>query len=89
MHYEVILDSGETPNKCTIAPLRYRPDFHLYPVKGNAVFGPLKASILLHHEGQCLTEIQKSLTGVQGIAAIDCVWRRVLKPLTLVAAGRI
>jgi pre-rRNA-processing protein TSR3 len=77
MDYEVILDSGETANKCTIAPLSYRSDFCLIPVRGNRVFGPLKSSILLHHEGRCLSLIRKSFGPVQGIASIDCVWRRL------------
>ena len=77
MFYEVILDSGETANKCTIAPLSYRSDFHLFRVKGAGAFGPFRSSILLHHEGECLTRIRKSFGEVQGIASIDCVWRRL------------
>lgn len=77
MLYEVILDSGETPNKCTIAPLRHRADFRLIQVKGNPVFGPLDSSILLHHQGQCLSTFSKSVGEVKGIASVDCVWRRL------------
>jgi hypothetical protein len=39
MIYEIILDAGETANKCTIAPLAHRPDFRLFPVFGE---GPLE-----------------------------------------------
>lgn len=78
MLYEVILDSGETPNKCTIAPLADRPDFRLLPGKGSGPLGPLIAPVLLHHEGECLLTIKKSFDGgVNGIASIDCVWRRL------------
>ncbi|OFZ23203.1 MAG: hypothetical protein A2X94_02895 [Bdellovibrionales bacterium GWB1_55_8] len=80
MRYEVIIDSGETPNKCTIAPLAYRPDFCLIPTKGKKVLGPLKSSILLHPHGECLTTLVQPLGGAHGIASIDCVWRR-LEPL--------
>jgi len=77
MFYEVILDSGETANKCTIAPLSYRTDFRLFRVKGAKTLGPLEAQVLLHHEGECLTTLRKNLADVQGIASIDCVWRRL------------
>lgn len=78
MFYEVILDSGETANKCTIAPLSSRSDFRITRVKGPNTFGPMASQILLHHEGKCLTEIKAALAQpIQGIATIDCVWRRL------------
>lgn len=77
MRYEVILDSGETANKCTIAPLAYRPDFRLIGVTSVLALGPLSADVLLHHEGECLSKIRGSLGKVNGIASIDCVWRRL------------
>ncbi len=88
MRYEVILDSGETANKCTIAPLAGRPDFRLIPVKGAGALGPLQSSILLHHEGRCLIELRESLGEVSGIACIDCVWRR-LDPLIRRVEGKL
>ena len=77
MHYEVIIDAGETANKCTIAPLSYRQDFRLLRVKGESILGPLSSSLLLHHEGACLTDLRKTLNPIQGIASIDCTWRRL------------
>jgi len=77
MHYEVIIDRGEKPNKCTIAPLADRADFELFWVKGEGLLGPLKSPILLHHEGKCLSEFLSKKTTVEGIATIDCVWRRL------------
>jgi pre-rRNA-processing protein TSR3 len=77
MFYEVIIDSGETPNKCTIAPLSFRTDFNLIRVKGEGPIGPLKSQVLLHHEGQCLTVIRNLMIQTQGIASIDCIWRRL------------
>jgi len=92
MIYEVIIDSGEKPNKCTIAPLSSRPDFRLYRVRGISIFGPLSSSVILHHEGQCLTTVRKSKGEVHGIASVDCVWprldvllRRIVEPLPLFA----
>lgn len=79
MLYEVIIDEGETPNKCTIAPLAYRSDFRLFHVKGNTQLGPLSAPLLLHPDGQCLTKLHSPQEDslMKGIAAIDCVWRRL------------
>lgn len=77
MFYEVVIDSSETANKCTILPLASRPDFHLIRIKKIKKLPTLNSPILLHHEGECLTEIRKSLGQVQAIASIDCVWRRL------------
>jgi pre-rRNA-processing protein TSR3 len=77
MFYEVIIDSGETPNKCTIAPLSYRRDFKLIRVKGEGLLGPLSSAVLLHHQGECLTQLRQTLGPVEGIASIDCIWRRL------------
>ena len=85
MLYEVFLDSGETPNKCTIAPLAYRKDLRILPVRGSGQLGPLQATILLHHDGRCLSELRHELQAVQGIAAIDCVWPRLPGLITRLA----
>ncbi len=82
MFYEVVIEKSETPNKCTIAPLSNRHDFKLIEIKGPGVFGPLKANVLLHHEGKCLTSFADSKNAIQGIAAIDCVWRRLDQHMT-------
>lgn len=77
MLYEVILDSGETPNKCTIAPLGYRPDFRIMRVANVLALGPLSSTVLLHPDGVCLSEMGDSLGQITGIASIDCIWRRL------------
>jgi pre-rRNA-processing protein TSR3 len=77
MIYEIIVDAGETPNKCTIAPLGAREDFRLFPVFGEGPLGPLSAPLLLHHEGQCLAELRNTVPAVPAIASVDCVWRRL------------
>lgn len=76
--YEVLLDEGETPNKCTIAPLTHRSDFQIIRTKNLKGKIHLRAEILLHMDGCNILDLPKS---VSGIAAIDCVWRR-LEPLT-------
>lgn len=77
MLYEVILDSGETPNKCTIAPLESRTDFRLIRVSNILEFEPLSSNILLHPDGICLSEFRNSPREIKGIACIDCIWRRL------------
>lgn len=77
MIYEVVMDAGETANKCTIAPLADRLDFKILRVKGEGPIGPLNAPLLLHHEGQCLSELRGRLGCVSAVASIDCVWRRL------------
>lgn len=80
MLYEIILDIGETGNKCTIAPLAGREDFRLFPVLGEeGPLGPLSAPVLLHHEGECLTRLPPQAT--PALASIDCIWRRLPKLL--------
>lgn len=79
MHYEIVLDHGETMNKCTVTPLADRPDFHFFPVFGEGKIGPLSAPILLHHEGTCLTELRGQFPTPPDLACVDCVWRRVPK----------
>lgn len=77
MRFEIVVDAHETPNKCTITPLAFRSDFRLFPVFGEGKIGPLSAPLLLHHEGECLTNLRQELGRVPAIASIDCVWRRV------------
>lgn len=75
--YEIVVDVGETANKCTIAPLAPRTDFRLFPVHGEGALGPLSAPILLHHEGQCLTTLASLPRPIPALASVDCVWRRL------------
>jgi len=77
MIYEIVMDAGETANKCTIAPLSDRADFKIIRVKGEGPIGPLSAPLLLHHEGQCLSELRTRFSEVSALASIDCVWRRL------------
>jgi ribosome biogenesis protein Tsr3 len=77
MLFEIVADYGETPNKCTIAPLAARPDFRVVRVHGEGKLGPLTAPLLLHHEGECLSRLRRDYPKPSALAAIDCVWRRL------------
>ena len=78
--YEILVDHGETTNKCTILPLAYRPDFKISRYKGPGVHS-LAAPILLHPDGVLLNEVGSDvLRDASGIAAVDCIWRR-LQPI--------
>ncbi len=74
LQYEIIVDHGETPNKCTILPLAYRSDFRIFRPKDPKT---LQAEVLLHPEGRCLSEWKQSSLASARLAAIDCVWRRL------------
>lgn len=83
MRFEIILDKGERLNKCTVAPLSGRKDFKMIRTNGTDLFGPLEADILLHHLGtpwslfNSHSENTQIPFGVNCIATIDCVWRRL------------
>jgi pre-rRNA-processing protein TSR3 len=74
LKYEIIVDHGESSNKCTILPLTYRPDFRI--LRGSKAMG-LDSEILLHPEGTPLDQLTQLRGTVQTVAAIDCVWRRL------------
>src|SRR5690349_3448857 len=78
MFYEVVLESNETPNKCTIAPLEYRSDFTLWRSKGVSCFEKFRCLYLLHLEGECLSKVPKPESTDFGVASIDCVWVRLV-----------
>lgn len=74
MQFEIIVDHGETANKCTIMPLAYREDFC---IRTGTVTGALRADVLLHPEGISLHLIDGVQRAVERVGAIDCVWRRL------------
>lgn len=82
MIYEIVVDSNETPNKCTIIPLASRADFRIFRKLDTNSIGPLSAPLLLHHEGQCLTVLRDQFKSAPALASIDCVWRRLPKLLS-------
>ncbi len=74
LEFEIIVDHGETSNKCTILPLRYRQDFHISHVPKSF---SREADILLHPEGLALNEFVASKPAIRRLAAVDCIWRRL------------
>ena len=83
--FEVLVDHGETGNKCTIVPLRYRPDFTILRVPPDPVIKPLTAQLLLHPDGVSWQEALARLGTARSLAAVDCVWRRLEPLLTKIA----
>lgn len=79
MLFEVLLDHGETANKCTIAPLRFRSDFQVKSVPHGQTTCQMKSPYILHPDGIPIESISFSNESHQ-IGAIDCIWRR-LKPI--------
>ena len=75
-HYEVLLDHGETPNKCTIAPLAYRDDFSIRKLSSQPHLAPLTSDYLLHPDGISISDLTRE-SRPYSLAAIDCVWRRL------------
>lgn len=80
--YDIVVDHGETSNKCTILPLAYRSDFNI--MRGDKA-RTLAADILLHPEGVPLQSLNREEFPVQRLAAIDCVWRRLSPILQKIA----
>ena len=80
LDYEIVVDHGETPNKCTVMPLVYRTDFD---IRQGRVTRALRADLLLHPEGEPLSQLSLAPDKVTCLAAIDCIWRR----LTPILAG--
>lgn len=85
MRYEVVLDWGETPNKCTIAPLVYRQDFRLIGVPRSGSLKSLRSQLLLHPEGECITQLRDSECTL--LAAVDCIWKRLPALLERIEGG--
>lgn len=80
--YEIIVDHKESDKKCTILPLKERPDFHIRFFNTGEKLTPLTSQVLLHHEGVSLDEFSKTKkVEVTKIAALDSFWRRLEKIL--------
>lgn len=77
MFFEILIDHGETKNKCTIAPQTTREDFRISRARGQRSITPFISEILLHHEGLSLASLNRNEKETYGIACIDCVWRRL------------
>ena len=80
LRYEVLIDHGETSNKCTILPVSYREDLSIRKFRRGRPIPGLKADILLHPDGVSLAELVGADSQVESLATIDCIWRR-LRPI--------
>jgi len=75
MRYEILVDHGETANKCTIVPLSYRTDFAIRRFPRGELIKGFTADILLHPDGIPLDQLRT--TNAASLAAIDCIWKRL------------
>ena len=82
LDFEIVVDKGEKPNKCTILPLINRSDFKIYRPGRNQVIGPLSGDLLLHPDGELLHEMK--IDDVKRLSVIDSNWK--LLPMLL---GRV
>lgn len=75
LRYEILMDKNENPRKCTIHPLKDRPDFHVRYFRGNKPIAKFEADCLLHMDGLDLS----TLAGrkFNSVALIDCTWKKV------------
>jgi len=78
VQYEILVDHGETANKCTVLPLRYRSDFLIRRFKKDGPVKAFRADFLLHPDGDRLDQMPPPASGTACVVGlIDCVWRRL------------
>lgn len=73
LEFEIVVDKGETPNKCTILPLADRADFLIMRPARSEPIPTLTGDLLLHPDGELLSEI-KGLN-VRRLSVIDSNWK--------------
>lgn len=76
LEFEIVVDKGESPNKCTILPLADRQDFIILRPARNEPIQTLTGQLLLHPEGALLSELrdQQDLN-VSRLSVIDSNWK--------------
>ena len=77
--YEILMDKRENPRKCTIHPIKDRPDFSVRYFSKNRPIAAFAADCLLHVDGEDLATMDKR--GLASLALIDCTWRKVAPTL--------
>lgn len=84
--YEVLVDKGETPNKCTILPLAYRRDLSIVRFERGVPIPPLAGRIFLHPDGESLETIPREAGAGDGIllSLVDSLWRRLDQIVALI-----
>lgn len=73
--YEILMDKRENPRKCTIHPIKDRPDFFVRYFSKDRPIAAFGADCLLHVDGEDLSEMDVS--GLRSLGLIDCTWKRV------------
>jgi pre-rRNA-processing protein TSR3 len=73
LEFEIVVDKGETPNKCTILPLADRADFLIMRPARSEPIPTLTGDLLLHPDGELLSQI-KGLN-VKRLSVIDSNWK--------------
>ncbi|RYZ95447.1 MAG: hypothetical protein EOP11_24915, partial [Proteobacteria bacterium] len=83
VRYEILMDKRENPRKCTIHPIKERPDFFVRYFSKNRPIAAFQADCLLHVDGEDLSTMDS--TGVRSLGLIDCTWKKVAPTMQRVA----
>lgn len=75
LQYEILMDRKENPRKCTIHPLRERPDFHVRYFGSRPTIARFETDCLLHIDGEDLSKIDHH--DIHSLGLIDCTWKKV------------
>lgn len=73
--FEILMDRKENPRKCTIHPLRERPDFLVRFFGSRPKIARFESDCLLHIDGEDLSKIDHS--EIKSLGLIDCTWKKV------------
>lgn len=83
LRYEILIDKLENPRKCTIQPLKGRPDFQLRYFSGSKPIAAFTADCLLHVDGEDLAALPRG--ELRSLGLIDCTWKKVGPALQRIA----
>lgn len=73
----MLVDKGETPNKCTILPLDGHPDLTIVRFLRGVPLAPLSGDVFLHPEGEALDVLARSGLAPRRISLVDSLWKRL------------
>ncbi|RZA08564.1 MAG: hypothetical protein EOP11_04455 [Proteobacteria bacterium] len=82
--YEILMDKRENPRKCTIHPIKERPDFYVRYFSKDRPIAAFQADCLLHVDGEDLSTMD--INGLRSLGLIDCTWKKVAPTMQRVAA---
>lgn len=72
----MLVDKGETPNKCTILPLEGHPALTIVRFLRGTPLAPLTGDVFLHPDGRPLDELAKELQP-RRLSLVDSLWKRL------------